>query len=208
MSVRSELSESGARAQILGVAQPTLAKPKRIAAFYTGILIFEFLAVASAAYFSSISYRYTEFHLLPNEYLPAALLIAALVSIVSIAFRHFVAIQGQPLHALLWSGLGAVALAFSFFLSTLFILKAIGDYSRGAFIFQVVAVSVTVCLTRTISYVWMQSAIRSGLVEARHVIVIGDERYRSQFNDTGKNSGHSERRFAAISTSPQRETGS
>ena len=183
MSVRSEFSESVARAQILGVAQPALAKPKRFALFYTRILLFEFLAVASAAYLSSVSYRYTELHLLPNEYLPAALLLAGLVSIVSIAFRHFGAIQGQPLHTLLWSGLGAVALAFSFFLSTLFLLKAIGDYSRGAFVFQVVAVSVTVCLTRTISYVWMQSAIRSGLVEARHVVVIGDERYRSQFND-------------------------
>ena len=136
MSVRSELSESGARAEFLGVAQPTLAKPKRLATLYMTILIFEFLAVASAAYFSSVSYRYTELHLLPNEYLPAALFIAALVSIVSIAFRHFVAIQRQPLHALLWSGLGAVGLAFSVFLSTLFLLKAIGDYSRGAFVFS------------------------------------------------------------------------
>jgi Undecaprenyl-phosphate glucose phosphotransferase len=183
MSVRSEFSERGARAEILGVARPASAKPTRFAAFYARILIFEFLAVAAAAYFSSVSYRYTELHLLPNEYLPAAILIAALVSIFSIAFRHFAAIQGQPLHALLWSGLGAVALAFSFFLSTLFLLKAIGDYSRGAFVFQVIAVSVTICLTRTISFVWMQSATRSGLVEARHVVVIGDERYRSRFND-------------------------
>jgi Undecaprenyl-phosphate glucose phosphotransferase len=189
MSVRSESSESAARAEFLGVAQPTLAKPKRFAAFYTKILILEFLAVASAAYFSSVSYRYTELHLLSNEYLPAALFIAALVSIVSIAFRHFVAIQRQPLHALLWSGLGAVALAFSFFLSTLFLLKAIGDYSRGAFIFQIVAVSVTVCLTRMISYVWMQSAIRSGLVEARHVVLIGEERYRLHFADLVRTAG-------------------
>jgi Undecaprenyl-phosphate glucose phosphotransferase len=120
---------------------------------------------------------------LPNEYFPAALFIAALVSIVAIGFRHFIAIQRQPLHTLLWGGLGAVALAFSIFLSTLFVLKAIGDYSRGAFIFQVVAVSVTVCLTRTMFYFWLQSAIRSGAVEARHVILIGNEQHRSQFAD-------------------------
>jgi Undecaprenyl-phosphate glucose phosphotransferase len=189
MSVGSESSEIRADARLLGVVGPVSAKPARFAAFYAKILIFEFLAVACAAYFSSLSYRYTELHLLPNEYLPAALFLAALVSIVSIAFRHFVAIQRQPLHALLWSGLGAVALAFSFFLSTLFLLKAIGDYSRGAFIFQIVAVSVTVCLTRTISYVWMQSAIRSGTVEARHVVLIGEERYRLQFADLVRTAG-------------------
>ncbi len=189
MSVRSESSEIRAAARILSVAGPVPARPTRLVAFYATILIFEFIAVASAAYFSSLSYRYTELHLLPNEYLPAALFIAALVSIVSIAFRHFVSIQRQPLHALLWSGLGAVALAFSFFLSTLFLLKAIGDYSRGAFVFQIVAVGVAVCLTRTISYVWLQSAIRSGLVEARHVVLIGEERYRLQFADLVRTAG-------------------
>jgi Undecaprenyl-phosphate glucose phosphotransferase len=189
MSVRSESSEIRAAARILSVAGPVPARPTRLVAFYATMLVFEFIAVASAAYFSSVSYRYTEFHLLPNEYLPAALFIAALVSIVSIAFRHFVAIQRQPLHTLLWSGLGAVGLAFSFFLSTLFLLKAIGDYSRGAFVFQIVAVGVTVCLTRTISYVWLQSAIRSGLVEARHVVLIGEERYRLQFADLVRTAG-------------------
>src|ERR1700733_2336942 len=204
MSVRSESSEIRADARILGVAGSTAAKPPRFFAFYATILVFEFLAVASAAYFSSVSYRYTELHLLPNEYLPAALFLAALVSIISVAFRHFVEIQRQPLHALLWSGLGAVALAFSFFLSTLFLLKAVGDYSRGAFIFQFVAVSITVCLTRTISYVWIQSAIRSGLVEARHVVLIGEERYRLQFADLVRTAGI--RSIASLPFPHQRDT--
>jgi Undecaprenyl-phosphate glucose phosphotransferase len=89
--------------------------------------------------------------------------------------------QRQPLHALLWNGMGAVALAFSFFLSALFLLKFIGDYSRGAFIFQVIAVTVAVCATRTALYFRLQSAIRSGLVEARHVVLIGSEASRSRF---------------------------
>ena len=92
-----------------------------------------------------------------------------------LAFRQFVAIQRQPLHMLLWSGVGAVALAFTFFLSTLFLLKISGAYSRGTFIFQFLAISFAVCLIRTIFYFWLQSAIRAGLVEARHVVLIGDE---------------------------------
>jgi len=167
----------------LGVARPSPAKPMRFAAIYARILVIEFLAVASAAYFSSVSYQYTTVHLLPDEYLPAALFLAALVSIVSIGFRQFVAIQRQPLPTLLWNGLGAVALAFSLFLSTLFLLKAIGDYSRGTFIFQVIAVVGAICITRTIGYFWLQSAVRSGLVEARHVVLIGNEQHRSQFAD-------------------------
>jgi Undecaprenyl-phosphate glucose phosphotransferase len=181
MSVASEPSQIRADARTLGSVRPISAKPRRFATIFAAMLIFEFVAVASAAYLSSVSYRYSELHLLPNEYFAAALFIAALVSAVSIGFRHFVAIQRQPLHTLLWSGLGAVALAFSFFLSTLFLLKAIGDYSRGAFVFQVIAVLGTICLTRTVSFFWLQSAIRSGLVEARQVLLIGDEQSRSQF---------------------------
>src|SRR5271163_1932348 len=139
MSLRSESSDVRVDALALGVTRPASVKPTRVrapgkptrvAAIAAHMLVFEFIAVAAAAYFSSVSYRYTELHLLPNEYLPAALFIAALVSIVSIGFRQFIAIQRQPLHTLLWGGMGAVALAFSVFLSTLFVLKAIGDYSR------------------------------------------------------------------------------
>jgi Undecaprenyl-phosphate glucose phosphotransferase len=183
MSVSSESSEIRADAGILGLTQPAFAKAKRLHFIYAKFLFLEFLAVAITAYLSSVAYQYAALDLRPDihEYVPAALFLAALVSIVSIGFRHFVALQRTPLHMLLWSGLGAVALAFSFFLSTLFLLKLIGDYSRGAFIFQVVAISVVVCISRTMSFFWLQSAIRSGLVEARHVVLIGSERSRSQF---------------------------
>lgn len=213
MSVRSESSENRARApaldapgpiaakkfpasdQVLDAPRPISARPKRFAAFYARILALEFIAVALTAFISSVFYQYGAlqlpaalffaafFSLIVNEYVPAALFIAALFSLVSIGFRHFMAVQRQPLHVQIWNGIGAVALAFSFFLSTLFLLKFAGDYSRGTFIFQIIAVSVTVCLTRSMSYYWMQSAIQSGVVEARHVVLIGDERYQSQFVD-------------------------
>ncbi len=183
MSLRSQSSKVRAEALTLGGARPSSAEPMRFPAIYAKILVFEFLAVAAAAYFSSVSYQYTALHLLPDEYFPAALFLAALVSLVTIGSQQLVAIQRQPLHTLLWSGIGAVALAFSFFLTTLFLLKVIGDYSRGAFIFQVIAVTGTICITRTVCYFWLQSAIRSGLVEARHVVLVGSDDHRSLFDD-------------------------
>ncbi len=185
MSVSSESSEIRADTLALGVTRPLVREPKRLATFYARVLAAEFLAVTVAAYLSSVAYEYTALNIQPNihEYIPAALFLAALVSIIAIGFRQFADIQRQPLHKLLWSGLGAVALAFSFFLSSLFLLKVIGDYSRGAFIFQVIAVSATVCISRTTAYFWLQSAIRSGLLAARNVVLIGSEHYRSQFAD-------------------------
>src|SRR5271169_2802929 len=191
MPVRSEWSEVQAGTLTSGVLRPMSAKPMRFAAVYAKITILEFLAVAAAGYLSGVLYQYTALNQQTDltTYIPTALFIAALVCIVSIGFRHFVAIQRQPLHLLLWNGIGAVALAFTFFLTALFLLKAIGEYPRGAFIFQVLAVSVTVCLTRTMSYFWLQSAIRSGAVEARHVVLIGNENNRLQFADLVRTAG-------------------
>jgi len=185
MSLRSESSDLRVDPLDLSIAAPAASKPMRFGALYARMLGLEFIVVAVAAYASSVAYQYSALNLEPalNQYVAAAVFLAALISIVSVAFRHFVAMQRQPLHALLWNGMGAVALAFSFFLSTLFLLKIIGEYSRGAFIFQVIAVSIAVCATRTTLYFRLQSAIRSGLVEARHVVLIGNEQCRSQFTE-------------------------
>lgn len=189
MSVSSKSSGILPESGVLQARRAPSATPKRFAAVQPSIVLLEFLGVASAAYLSSVFYRYPVVELQPDAYLPAALSIAILVSMFSIGFRHFEAIQRQPLHLLLWNGLGAVALAFSFFLTTLFLLKLSDDYSRGAFIFQFIAVMVGISLTRATSYFWLQSATRSGLVEARHVVLIGDERYRSQFADLVRTTG-------------------
>jgi len=145
----------------------------------------EFLAVASAAFIASFLYHNvaTLSPLPAMEYFFAALFIAALVSLVSVGFQHFAAIQMRPLHVLLWSGIGAVGLAFSLLLSTIFLLKIAEDYSRGTFIFQVICVGVAVIAVRAISYSWLRSAIASGAIEARHVVLIGDASRCAQFGD-------------------------
>ena len=92
----------------------------------------EFIGTATAAYATSLIYYAVAMKSwTPSQaYSWSALLIAGLVLLVSLGFRHYVQLQTQPVHRFLWTGIGAVALAFSFFLSTLFLLKATDDYSR------------------------------------------------------------------------------
>jgi Undecaprenyl-phosphate glucose phosphotransferase len=153
--------------------------------FRAKIMAVEFLAVASAAFIASFLYHdVVALAPLPvTEYVFAALLIAALVSLVSVGFQHFAAIQMRQLHVLLWSGIGAVGLAFALLLSTIFLLRLTEDYSRGTFIFQVVFVGVAVTAVRAITYSRLRSAIASGAVEARHVILIGDVTRCAQFSN-------------------------
>lgn len=149
------------------------------------IVALEFLAVASSAYIASAVYHsFVLLSPLPiTQYVFAALFIATWVSLVSVGFQHFVAIQMRPLHMLLWNGIGAVALSFSFLLSAIFLLKFGEDYSRGSFLFQIVCVSATVIGVRAICYSWIRSAIASGAIEARHVVLIGDATRCAQFSD-------------------------
>ena len=145
----------------------------------------EFLAVASAAFIASLAYHNAvglASHPVP-QYIFAAVFIAALVSLVSVGFQHFTAIRMRPLHVVLWSGIGAVGLAFSLLLSAIFLLKIAEDYSRGTFILQVICVGIAVTAVRAISYSWLRSAIASGAIEARHVVLIGDVTICAKFND-------------------------
>jgi Undecaprenyl-phosphate glucose phosphotransferase len=145
----------------------------------------EFLVVASAAYITSLLYYTVALGHLPDweSYGLSAILIASLVTLVSLGFRHYVALRTQPRHRFLWSGLGAVALAFSFFLSTLFLLKATEDYSRATFFFQFFSVAIAVLSVRTLGWSTIRSAIASGRVAARRVVVIGNRGNYADIDD-------------------------
>jgi Undecaprenyl-phosphate glucose phosphotransferase len=151
----------------------------------------EFLAVGLAAYVASFAYHYVGSNSSPpaSQYVPAAVFIALMVLLFSISFRHFEAIQTQPRHRFLWSGIGAVGLAFSLFLSALFLFKISEDYSRGSFIFQVLSVVIAVICTRAVAYSWLQSAIAAGLLTARRVVLIGDDALCSHFAQRLKATG-------------------
>ena len=193
MSVGSDSSELET-----SLVRPQLVEPTRLATVCTILVISEFLSVAVAAHLANLAYQfvgYAQFE--KTAGLSSALSLAALVSTISLGLRQFVGVQRQPLHILIWSGMRAVALAFAFFLSALFLLKLSTGYSRGAFVFQIMAVAFAVCVDRATFYVWLQSAIRKGAVEARKVILIGDQRYRSQFTDLVKSTS-----FRSIASLP------
>ena len=158
------------------------AQLTRLSAVFQVQLVCEFLVVAVSTYLASIIYHKISFGMLPplQEYTTEALFIAASFTIISLGFRHFHMAQRQQLHLHLWSGVGAVGLSFTGFLTALFLLKMSTDFSRGAFIFQVIGVGITVCISRALSHLWLRSALAAGRIETRRAILIGDASYHSR----------------------------
>jgi putative colanic acid biosynthesis UDP-glucose lipid carrier transferase len=154
------------------------------------MLALEFAVVAAAAYLASFLYHLGSKVVAPaSQYVPAALTIGLLVLIVSLTFHHFESIQTQPRHRFIWNGLGAVGLAFSFFLTLLFIFKVSEDYSRGSFVAQALSVAFAVVATRALAFSRLQSAIAAGVLAARRVILIGDEDLCGHFAQRLKETG-------------------
>src|ERR1700738_2710787 len=156
----------------------------RLAALLVLAAATEFRLVAVAAYFAAVLYHRLVLLYWPDpaKYIPESLLISTLDLLVSIGHRQYSRIQTQPRQMFLWNGASGVFLVFSFFLSTIFFLKISEDYSRATVMVQAVSVSLAVLCTRTIWFSLLHSAIASGLVDARRVILIGDPRHCSHFS--------------------------
>jgi len=158
---------------------------KRLSVVIGQMLAVEFLIVATSTYVSAMLYHYVSYGVMPSlkHYIDAALFIAATFSVLSLCFRHFAMAKRQQLHMFLWSGIGAVALTFAIFLTGIFLLKISHEFSRGAFIFELATVCIVVCVFRTTSLFWLRTAIASGAIESRRVIVIGDTNLHSSVMD-------------------------
>jgi Undecaprenyl-phosphate glucose phosphotransferase len=165
----------------LSRAQPLRTRP--LSEAVAKILTLEFAVIVTAAYVGSLLYHFigSKTWPAPYQYIPAALAIGLLVAIVSLTSHHFESIQTQPRHRFIWNGLGAVGLAFSFFLTALFVFKVSEGYSRGSFFTQILSVAFAVAATRSLTFSWVQSAIAAGLLAARRVILIGEEDLCSHF---------------------------
>jgi Undecaprenyl-phosphate glucose phosphotransferase len=124
-----------------------------------------------------------------SQYIVSALTITLLVLFGTIGFKHYVGIQRKSRDRFMWNGLGAVALAFSMFLSIMFVLKVSEDYSRGTFYCQLLACSAAILIMRGIVHTGVARAICSGAVEARRAVVIGDLGAHSEILDNLRRSG-------------------
>lgn len=169
-------SEAGTRAVPSG-------KRGRLAALLVLAAGTEFLLVAVAAYSAAMLYHRLILLDSPTAaYIQESLLIAALQLLASVGLQQYSRIQTQPRHVFLWSGASSVLFVFSFFISTIFLLKISDGYSRATVIAQAVSVLFTVLCTRAIWFSVLQPAIASGLIEARRIILIGEPSHCLQFS--------------------------
>jgi Undecaprenyl-phosphate glucose phosphotransferase len=150
---------------------------RRLTSAVAGLVAIEFCLIGASAYLASSGYHYVVLHQwpLPSQYMPATASIALLSLAFALGFRQFNAIQTRPRHRFLWSGLGAVGLAFCVFLTLLFLFKITKDYSRGSFVLQVFVVAAAIVGIRAAGYKWLQSAIAVGVLAARRVVLIGED---------------------------------
>src|SRR5215472_2801614 len=79
------------------------------------IVALELLVIAGTCYLASAIYYKAFLSIWPpiEQYVPAALSIALLVLLAALGFKHYVGVQVQSRDRFMWSGVGAVALAFS-----------------------------------------------------------------------------------------------
>lgn len=162
---------------------PRSDQGQRLSAFLLRLLALEYLAVAVSAYLATVVYHLTIWNQGPSvqKYIVASIGIATLVLVISLAFQHHAELQIQPRHKFLWSGLGGALLAFSLFVSIIFLLKIGADYSRGTFLVQFVGVCAAVLSVRAVGFSKLLSAISSADLKARRVAMIGDSRYAQHF---------------------------
>ena len=160
---------------------PPRAQPLWVA--IATLVIQEFFVVLGAAYLASVIYHEVIVGEWPSSplYIATDLFLAATVGLIALGSGHYKSSQSQSRHSFLFSGFGAVALAFSFLLSTLFLLKITDVYSRVTFIFQFITVEFAVLASRAFSQSRLQSSIAAGLVNARRVVLIGDPIDRAEF---------------------------
>jgi Undecaprenyl-phosphate glucose phosphotransferase len=187
----SRSSATHSSVTLLDVAQ---VKSKGTPRLNTIVIIYatlEFLAVVSSAYFIVLIYYglFLGSSEASVQHIIAAGLIATLVLFTSLGLHCFVAIRRQPRHVFLWRGAGAVLLAFSIFLSIIFVTKHSDEYSRATFVLQMLGVGVTVTSLRALFYSWFRSAIASNRIEARRVALIGDISHCRTFADRLNASG-------------------
>jgi Undecaprenyl-phosphate glucose phosphotransferase len=163
----------------------------RLSTFITTLVLQEFFVVAASTYLASALYQIMVFQEWPpaSIYIASALFVGFVVVTVSIASGRYINLQRHARHTFLWSGLGAVALAFSFLLSGLFLLKIAQPYSRATFVMQLVIVGFAVLTNRAMAYARLQSATAKGRVEAQRVVLVGDAidcaRFAARLTGTG-----------------------
>lgn len=150
-------------------------RPTRLHSVLYKIVAAEFSALFLAAAFGIASYYWIGlgFQVPAILCITYAAAIATLIVLISIGFRHYSKIQSQRKRWYVMVGIGAVSVAFSLFLSLLFLLKHTEAYSRGAFLFQLLAVTAVMIGVRAMTHNKLRASIARNEIEARRVVLVG-----------------------------------
>lgn len=138
------------------------------------IVLTEFLVVSSAAYLASAIYHKIVFDVAPpaQQNVASSLLVALLFLLVASADDQYNLVNEKWARRGISRGVGAVALAFVFFLSFNFLFKIADDYSRGTFLLQIVMVFPALLVTRTLLTLQVERAIAAGRLQGRRLVVV------------------------------------
>jgi Undecaprenyl-phosphate glucose phosphotransferase len=155
--------------------ETAVQQPARLHSVLYKIVAAEFGALFLAASFGIASYYWIGlgFEVPTILCITYAAAIATLIVLISVGFRHYSQIQSQRKRWYVTVGIGAVGVAFSLFLSLLFLLKHTEAYSRGAFLFQLLAVSAVMIGVRAMTHNKLRASIARNEIEARRVVLVG-----------------------------------
>jgi Undecaprenyl-phosphate glucose phosphotransferase len=180
---------------VLSPASPELGQDPEVSWFsaarlrlpdaIAGLICAEFLVVGCAAFlFGKAQQNSVSARVFAERDVLVALMIAALIVCWSGAHHQYRGIQDLSRHQYLLSGLASVALGYSFFLSLLFLFESLEGYSPGTVIWQLSGVAVTLGIERVAAHRLVHSALASGRIAARRVLVIGNvDRIRHLMQD-------------------------
>jgi Undecaprenyl-phosphate glucose phosphotransferase len=169
---------------------PGVVRPKRLGAVLYRIVGIEFAAIFIAAFVAMGVYYWSVLHAyIPLLYVLSAFFIAALIVLISVGFRHYVRIQSHRKRWYVSVGIGAAGLAFSLFLTLLFLFKFADEYSRGAFLFQLMVVTVSTIAVRAVAHNKLRASIRNREIEARRVVLLGRTHHCESLGATLAKSG-------------------
>jgi Undecaprenyl-phosphate glucose phosphotransferase len=148
----------------------------RIERYLVKIVAVELVVVTATCFLTSVVYSKLVLAVgLPTrEYVWAALLIGVLVLLPSLVLKQHVAVQTQTRDRYILHGVSAVTIAFSIFLSLLFLFRIADWYSRGTFFCQFVCVNAAILIARGWAHNHVRRAIQLGVLEAKRVVLVGD----------------------------------
>jgi Undecaprenyl-phosphate glucose phosphotransferase len=140
------------------------------------------LALRECLTLATLSYGVTAFYFgavlhtasIPSRHFFLILAIAVLELAIVLSCRQYARLHDESRDLFCWSGLASVVAAFSLILSTVYLLQMELEFSRGALVLQLLTISVAVPVARAMHHSRLQAMLRSGEIDSRRVILIGD----------------------------------